>query len=150
MQYINTYYFKNKVLRKYIVWYFVIFILAFVSHARADDREIASLFTPVALKNESVVTAAIPESYQDIIVNAALLKTESEEQYRIRIDFLHQSIMGGVIPPEYELQKKMDVIPGVSQGIDGGTFFDVLVLYTKGFAETYPGDELYAQISLPC
>lgn len=220
MQYINTYYFKSKILRKYVLWYFVVFILAFVSNARADNTEIASLFTPVASKNEAAVTATIPDSYQDIIVNAALLKTESEERSRIRIDFLNQSIVarrlkfipgpqgsftwigkpenmngsvimsvcgntlfglielrektykiepvrgtnthrifkldpyesapidyGGVIPPEDELREKMGVIPGVSQGIDNGTFFDVLVLYTKDFAETYPGDELYAQIS---
>lgn len=220
MQDINTYYFKDMVLRKYILWHFVVFILVFVSHARADDTEIASLFTPVASKNEAAVNAAIPVSYQDIIVNAALLKTGSEEQRRIRIDFLDQSIVarrlkfipgpqgsftwigkpenmngsvimsvcgntlfgliefreesykiepvrgtnthrifnldpdesapvdyGGVIPPEDELLKKMGIIPGISKGIDDGTFFDVLILYTKGFAEAYPGDELYAQIS---
>lgn len=220
MQYINTYYSKNKVRRKYILWYFVVFILAFVSHARADDTEIASLFTPVASKSEAAVTAAIPDSYQDVIINVALLRTEGEGPSRIRIDFLNQSIVarrqkfitgpqgsftwigkpenmdgsvimsvcgntlfglielreetykiepvrgtnihrvfkldpdgsapidyGGVIPPQYELREKMGVIPGISKGTDDGTLFDVLVLYTKGFAETYPGDELYAQIS---
>lgn len=217
MQYINRYCFKSKILRKYVLWYFVVFILTFVSHAHADDTEIASLFTPFASKNEAAVNATIPDSYQDIIVNAAPLKTESEEQCRIRIDFLNQSIVarrlkfipgpqgsftwigkpenmngsvimsvcgntlfglielredsyriepvrgtnthrifkldpdesalidhGCMIPPEDELR---GVVPGVSKGTDDGTFFDVLVLYTKGFAEEYPGDELYAQIS---
>lgn len=220
MQYSNMYYFKNMVPRKYILWYFVVFILAFVSHTHAGDTEIASLFTPIASKNEAAVNAAISDRYQDITVNTAPLKTESEEQSRIRIDFLDQSIVarrmkfipgpqgsftwigkpenmngsvimsvcgntlfgliefreesykiepvrgtnthrifnldpdestpidyGGVIPPEDELREKMGVIPGLSQGIDDGTFFDVLILYTKGFAEAYPGDELYAQIS---
>ncbi|MFN3533128.1 MAG: M12 family metallo-peptidase [Candidatus Brocadia sp.] len=213
-------YFKNKFLRKYILWYFVIFILVFVSNARAGDTEFASLFTQVASKNEVAVTGTIPDRYQNVIINFSPLKTESEEYTRIRIDLLDQSITakrtkfllgpqesftwigkpenvngsvimsvcgntlfglielreeaykiepvrgtnthrifkldpdgsapidyGGVIPPEGELREKMGVLPGVSKGTDDGTFFDVLVLYTKGFAETYPGDELYAQIS---
>ncbi len=220
MQYINRYYFKNTVLRKYVVWYFVIFILAFVSHARADDTEIASLFTPFVPENEVAVNAAIPDRYQEIIVNSALLKTEREEYSKVHIDFLDQSITakrtkflfgphgsitwigklenvtgsvlmaicgntlfgtielendiykiepvrgtnahrifkldhnkevpidnGGLLPPEYQLPEEKGIIPIIPKGADDGTVFDVLVLYTKGFAEMYPGDELYAQIS---
>lgn len=190
------YYFKNMVLRKYILRYFVVFILAFVSQAHAGDTEIVSLFTPSAPENEVAVNAAIPDRYQDITVNTAPLKTESEERSRIRIDFLDQSIVarrmkfipgphgsftwigkpenmdgsvvmsvcgntlfgliefreesykietvrgtnthrifnldtdesapidyGGVVPQEDELREKMGVIPGISKGIDDGTFF---------------------------
>ncbi len=220
MQYINRYYFKNKVLRKYISWCFVVFILIFVSHARASDTEIASLFTTVVSKNEAAADAIISDSCQEFIVNTALLKSRSEEQGRILMDFLDQSVIvkrtkflsglqgsvtwigkpenavgsvlmavcgnalfgvieredaiykiepvrgtpvhrifklnhdeekpidhGGLIPPEYRLPEKKDTISVIPKGTDDGTFFDVLVLYTKGFAEAYPGDELYAQIS---
>ncbi|MEP9412142.1 MAG: Ig-like domain-containing protein [Candidatus Brocadia sp.] len=220
MQYINRYYSKNKVLRKHISWYSVVFILAFVSYAHANDTEIPSLFTSIFSKNEAVINTAIPDGYQDVAINTVLLRTENRGPGRIRIDFLNQSIIarrlkfvpgpkgsfawigkpenitgsvilsvcddtlfglielreetykiepvrgtnthrifrldlyesapvdyGGVIPPEYELQGKTGIMPYISQGRDDGTFFDVFVLYTKGFAEAYPGDELYAQIS---
>ena len=54
---------------------------------------------------------------------------------------------GGLLPPEYQLSEEKGIIPIIPKGADNGTVFDVLVLYTKGFAEAYPGDELYAQIS---
>ena len=41
----------------------------------------------------------------------------------------------------------MNQIPAIPAGKDDGSVFDVLVLYTNGFAEEYPGDELIAQIS---
>ena len=54
---------------------------------------------------------------------------------------------GGIIPPAEELQEEADAIPAVPENKDDGTVFDVLVLYTKGFAEAYPDDELTAQIN---
>jgi len=90
------------VTRKYTVWYFVVVILAFVSHARADDADIASLFAPVVSKNEAAVTVAVPGTCQEFIVNTALLKSTREEQDRIRLDFLDQRI----------LVKRTKILPG--------------------------------------
>ena len=54
---------------------------------------------------------------------------------------------GGLIPPYGILpdEESKDTPPSAKK--DDGSFFDVLVLYTNGFAEAYPGDELVALIS---
>ena len=54
---------------------------------------------------------------------------------------------GGLVPPRDELPDEMNKIPAIPAGKDDGLVFDVLALYTNGFAEAYPGDELVAQIS---
>src|SRR3972149_4283173 len=54
---------------------------------------------------------------------------------------------GGLIPPKDAFPGEMKTMPANPAGKDDGSFFDVLVLYTNGFAEAYPGDELIAQIS---
>ena len=54
---------------------------------------------------------------------------------------------GGLIPPKDEFPGEMNKIPAIPAGKDDGLVFDVLALYTNGFAEAYPGDELVAQIS---
>lgn len=54
---------------------------------------------------------------------------------------------GGIIPHAEELPEEAGAIPAVPENKDDGTVFDVLVLYTKGFAEAYPDDELTAQIN---
>jgi len=54
---------------------------------------------------------------------------------------------GGAVPPYGILpdEESKDIPP--SAKTDDGSVFDVLVLYTNGFAEQYQGDELIAQIS---
>ena len=54
---------------------------------------------------------------------------------------------GGLVPPKDEFPDEMNKIPAIPAGKDDGSVFDVLALYTNGFAEEYPGDELIAQIS---
>ena len=54
---------------------------------------------------------------------------------------------GGLIPPYGILPDGESEVSPPSAKKDDGSFFDVLVLYTNGFAEAYPGDELVAQIS---
>jgi len=54
---------------------------------------------------------------------------------------------GGLVPPEDEFPGEINKIPAIPAGKDDGSVFDVLALYTNGFAEAYPGDELIAQIS---
>jgi len=54
---------------------------------------------------------------------------------------------GGLVPPRNEFPGEMNQIPAIPAGKDDGSVFDVLVLYTNGFAEAYPGDELVAQVS---
>lgn len=54
---------------------------------------------------------------------------------------------GGLVPPKDEFPDEMNKIPAIPAGKDDGSVFDVLALYTNGFAEAYPGDELIAQIS---
>lgn len=54
---------------------------------------------------------------------------------------------GGLIPPKDEFPGEMIKIPAIPAEKDDGLVFDVLALYTNGFAEEYPGDELVAQIS---
>jgi len=54
---------------------------------------------------------------------------------------------GGLVPPKDEFPDEMNQIPAIPAGKDDGSVFDVLVLYTSGFAEAYPGDALIAQIS---
>jgi len=54
---------------------------------------------------------------------------------------------GGLVPPKDGFPDEMNQIPAIPAGKDDGSVFDVLALYTNGFAETYPGDELVAQIS---
>lgn len=54
----------------------------------------------------------------------------------------------GVPIPHYDkLNDKEIKDRSSSEKKDDGSVFDVLVLYTNGFAEAYPGDELIAQIS---
>lgn len=54
---------------------------------------------------------------------------------------------GGLVPPKDEFPDEMNKMPAIPAGKDDGSVFDVLALYTNGFAEAYPGDELIAQIS---
>ncbi len=54
---------------------------------------------------------------------------------------------GGLVPPRDEFPGEMNIIPAIPVGKDDGSVFDVLALYTNGFAEAYPGDALVAQIS---
>ncbi|MDO8548838.1 MAG: M12 family metallo-peptidase [Ignavibacteria bacterium] len=54
---------------------------------------------------------------------------------------------GGLVPPRDEFPAEMNQIAAIPAGKDDGSVFDVLALYTNGFAEAYPGDELVAQIS---
>lgn len=53
----------------------------------------------------------------------------------------------GSIPHYDKLNDKEIKDSSSSEKRDDGSVFDVLVLYTNGFAEAYPGDELIAQIS---
>ena len=46
---------------------------------------------------------------------------------------------GGLVPPRDELPDEMNKIPAIPAGKDDGLVFDVLALYTNGFAEAYPG-----------
>ncbi|MBI2472924.1 MAG: hypothetical protein HYV59_17045 [Planctomycetes bacterium] len=54
---------------------------------------------------------------------------------------------GGLVPPYGILPDEESKDYPTSAKKDDGSVFDVLVLYTDGFAEAYPGDELIAQIS---
>lgn len=54
---------------------------------------------------------------------------------------------GGVIPFEDKAPEDSPHIFESSQAADDGSVFDVLVLYTDGFAEAYAGDALTAQIN---
>lgn len=54
---------------------------------------------------------------------------------------------GGLLPPLDKFPDKTHVAPFIPKGKDDGKTFDILVLYTSGFAEAYPGDELNAQIN---
>ena len=54
---------------------------------------------------------------------------------------------GGAVPPYSILPDEESKGTPHSAKTDDGSVFDVLVLYTNGFAEEYPGDELIAQIS---
>lgn len=54
---------------------------------------------------------------------------------------------GGLAPQWYELPDEILRTPSISKGVDDGETFDILILYTSGFAEVYPGDELNAQIN---
>ncbi|MDO8142000.1 MAG: M12 family metallo-peptidase [Candidatus Brocadiales bacterium] len=54
---------------------------------------------------------------------------------------------GGLVPPYGILPDEESKDYPTSAKKDDGSVFDVLVLYTSGFAEAYPGDELIAQIS---
>lgn len=54
---------------------------------------------------------------------------------------------GGLIPPYDALPDGKNKYPAASKGADNGSVFDILILYTSGFAEAYPGDELIAKIS---
>ena len=54
---------------------------------------------------------------------------------------------GGSIPHYDKLNDKEIKDSSASEKKDDGSVFDVLVFYTNGFAEAYPGDVLIAQIS---
>jgi hypothetical protein len=54
---------------------------------------------------------------------------------------------GGAVPPYGILPDEEGEDTPTSAKTDDGSVFDVLVLYTNGFAEAYPDDELVAQIS---
>ena len=54
---------------------------------------------------------------------------------------------GGAVPPYSILPDEESKDAPHSAKTDDGSVFDVLALYTNGFAEEYPGDELIAQIS---
>ncbi len=214
---------ENKIIRVKVLLYLFVF-LAFIPNAHAGREEITSLFIPVASGNaendNTSVNKEMPDSQQDVIVNVVPLKTEDEEYYKVRLNFLEHSIIakrarllpgpqgsftwigkpenlegvvvvstcnntlfgrielndevykiepvrgtnthrifkldpgeaspvdaGGLIPPSDKFPDKTSVVPPVPKGIDDGKTFDILVLYTGGFAEAYPGDELNAQIN---
>jgi len=78
-----------------ILLYCIVSIVIFISqaHARDDAHEPTSLFTPTDTQASLHLDISTHFRQQNIVINPAFLKTESEANERIHIEFLDQSII---------------------------------------------------------